>query len=518
MSAKTMTAKEKEALLNEYERRKGERDVEFFIENFVHVEDKDGPELVIPFKLWPGQKDALHMIEANKLNIILKARQLGFSWLAVSYALHGMIYKDGYSVFALSETDDKAKELVRRAVFILRYMPPWLISHKDDNIQSLLKWDSIASLVTISREGGEDSTFKSFPASERAGASFTGNLAILDEWAFQQFDREIWAAIFPTINRPTGGQLIGLSTIKRGSLFEETWLKSEAGENDFARIFLPWNTDPRRDAKWYESTRRNCTGDMKAEYPASVEEAFAVPGGAFFGEFTEHVHVKPKDPIPKYAQRFVSLDYGLDMTAALWYWIDTKGRARVYRELHKTNLIASEAAEEIKKAQGNEHITAYLAPPDLIHQRRNDTGKTIADIFAEYGIYLTETSNNRISGWVCVKELLKPIDERDEQTGEDIHTAMLTIDEGAAPNLKLSLLNVQRNHNDPRDIEWKGAAHDLTHAVDSLRAFAVFWIQPSGAPTEERRAKWEPDIWDDYYNCRTEEERQYMISKFGNPF
>ena len=529
--ARAITTEEKIALLNEYNRRRGEKDAQFFIENFVHVEDKDGPNLVIPFKLWPGQVDALHMIEANKLNIILKARQLGFSWLAVSYALHGMIYKSGYSVLALSETDIKAKELVRRVAFILRYMPELVIKHRGDPGASLLEWDSTASQVTVYRKDGEDSTFQSFPASENAGRGFTGNLVILDEWAFQQFDREIWAALFPTINRPDGGQLIGLSTIKRGSLFEETWLKSESGENDFARIFLPWTTDPRRDAKWYESVKRNFSGDVHAEYPATVEEAFSIPGGSFFSEFAEHIHVKPKEPIPKYAQRFVSLDYGLDMTAAYWYWIDRRGRARIYREIAEgtdfgpghSGWIASDAAEKIKEAQGygtdhEEHITAYLVPPDLIHQRRNDTGKTISDIFAKHGIYLTETSNRHTSGWVCVKELLKPIKEQDEQTGEEINTAILTIDEGVAPNLKASFLNVQRNKNNPNDIEGKGVAHKLTHFVDSLRCFAVYWITPSGEPTEERRAKWSSDMYEDYYNCRTQEGRDYLLGKWGNPF
>ena len=65
-------------------------------------------------------------------------------------------------------------------------------------------------------------------------------MLILDEWAFQTNAREIWLSTYPTINRPTGGKVIGLSTIERGTLFEELYTES----NNFNKIFLPWNADP----------------------------------------------------------------------------------------------------------------------------------------------------------------------------------------------------------------------------------------------------------------------------------
>ena len=35
------------------------KDPVYFAENYCHIEDKDAPELVVPFVLWPGQKKAL---------------------------------------------------------------------------------------------------------------------------------------------------------------------------------------------------------------------------------------------------------------------------------------------------------------------------------------------------------------------------------------------------------------------------------------------------------------------------
>ena len=106
------------------------------------------------------------------------------------------------------------------------------------------------------------------------GRSFTADLIVIDEWAFQQFAREIWASAFPVVNRPEGGRVIGLSTIKRGTLFEEIFT---GRGNGFHKLFLPWSADPRRDKAWYRRTLAALGRDRTLqEYPASVEEALTV--------------------------------------------------------------------------------------------------------------------------------------------------------------------------------------------------------------------------------------------------
>ena len=193
------------SIINEVERELAKRDIEYYTENFVHIEDRDSVELAILFKLWEGQKKALADFHNERLNIVLKARQLGLTWLALAYSSHEMIFNSGYQVVALSKKDDDAKELVRRLVFILRYMPDWLI--REDNKDNInwkgLKWTSTTSSVTIIHPGKEPSVFNSFSAAPDSGRSFTANLVIIDEWAFQQWAREIWTAAYPTINRPT---------------------------------------------------------------------------------------------------------------------------------------------------------------------------------------------------------------------------------------------------------------------------------------------------------------------------
>ena len=316
-------------------------DVCYFIEGFVKIEDRDSVELAIPFKLWEKQKDVLMSFLTERLVQVLKARQLGLTWLALAFSVWNMIFKGGYSVLALSKTENDAKELVRRVVFILRNLPVWMINESE--------YSATALTVTITKNK-DASVFQSFPASQDSGRSFTANLVLLDEWAFQQWAREIWRAAYPSINRPTGGQVIGLSTIERGTLFEDLWLDVK---NGFKKIFLPWNSDPRRTPEWYEATRLAMGDGAMAEYPATEAEAFAIPGGAFFSEFRTNIHIKePLDTIPEWYQRYRTLDYGLDCLACYWIYIDAQGFGRIYKEVHIENLVIGRAAYEILKASG----------------------------------------------------------------------------------------------------------------------------------------------------------------------
>jgi len=462
------------ALLRELQRREAEESTEYFIENFVYIEDRDSQELAIPFSLWQGQKQALGSIIKNRLNIILKARQLGITWLVLAYAVWQLVFKDGYMVVALSRGEEEAKELVRRVGFILKHLPlHWGIDYTPT-----------ASQVTINRPNGEPSVFKSFTAAADSGRSFTANLVILDEWAFQQWAREIWKAAYPTINRPTGGKLIGLSTIERGTLFEDIWQGSKKGENNFNRIFLGWDTDPRRTQAWYEQTKKDIGDDVLSEYPATEEEAFQVPGGAYFPEVKKAIHIQPVEPIMEHWYRYVCIDYGLDMLAAYWLYIDGKGHARVYRELHEPDLIVSAAVERILECNQGDRIYQYIAPPDLWNRNR-DTGKSTAQLFREYGIHLSVASNDFEQGCLNMKEWLKPIAVKNEQTGDEYTTAKLTIDEGAAPELWHSLTNIQKDKR--RTNVYAKEPHNLTHSVDGIRYFCA--SQPRIGKLAEKKSE-----------------------------
>ena len=455
--------------------------VVYWANNYCVIEDKDAPEIIVPFKGWDAQNKALQEFHENRLNLILKARQMGITWIALYYCTHDLIFNVGHTVVALSKTEDDAKELVRRMSVVLENMPEILKGGG-------LTWRSTSTAIYIT-DGKLTSTFKAFPASPSAGRSFTGNILLLDEWAFQEAAEEIWTSAYPTINRPTGGKVIGLSTIKKGTLFESLWIE----DNAFHKIFLSVFSDPRRTQEWYESTAKDLGVKIKQEYPRTAEEALSNLGGSFFGEFDYSKHTCDPFTIPKDWTIYNTLDYGLDMFAHYKVAIDNDNVAYVFHEIYESGLIISEAADRVKLAELDEKEdgsveTWYkprvrLAPPDLWN-RSQESGKSRALLFEENGLSLTQSNNDRQAGWLALKELLK---ERIAPNGERFVRIKIF---RTCKNLIRTLPQILIDEKNPDDCAKD--PHELTHAPDAIRYFAIYWTSPPAPPTE-RRVKYRPD-------------------------
>lgn len=171
----------------------------YFVNTYCKIEDKDAAGLIVPFKLWDKQREALRSIQENRFNIVLKARQLGISWLVIAIAVHTLLFTQGSTVIALSKTENEAKELVRRCGVILSNMGEFIRSQDEKNFDGAT-YRVTATTAEIEFKSGVKSVFRSFPSSPSAARSFTANLIIFDEWAFQMHAEEIWTAGFPTIN------------------------------------------------------------------------------------------------------------------------------------------------------------------------------------------------------------------------------------------------------------------------------------------------------------------------------
>lgn len=479
-------------------------DVVYWANNYCVIEDKDSPEIIIPFRGWEAQNQALRDFATFRLNLILKARQMGITWIALYFCTHDLIFNIGHTVVALSKTEDDAKELVRRMGVVLDNMPEILKGGG-------LTWKMTATSIFIT-DGKLTSTFKAFPASPSAGRSFTGNILLLDEWAFQEAAEEIWTSAYPTINRPTGGKVIGLSTIKKGTLFESLWIE----ENAFHKIFLSVFSDPRRTQEWYESTAKDLGVKVKQEYPRTAEEALSNLGGSFFSEFDYSLHTCEPFKIPEDWTVYNTLDYGLDMFAHYKVAIDNDNVAYVFHEIYESGLIISEAADRVKLAELVEKEDGSvkdwykprlrLAPPDLWN-RSQESGKSRALLFDEHGLELVKSNNDRQAGWLALKELLK---ERTAPNGERYVRLKIF---RTCRHLIRTLPQILIDEKNPDDCAKE--PHELTHAPDALRYFAIYWTQPpeTAAP---KKVKYRPDILQDYMNA-TEEERKLIIKKYGEP-
>ena len=220
--------------------------------------------------------------------------------------------------------------------------------------------------------------------------------------------------------------------------------------------------------EWLDEADKRVFEEMRRRDPERYRVCglgeWGVGGGQFFSEFRSDVHVIPPTALQKGVRIFRAIDYGLDALACLFIAVDSTGRATVFREVYASDLIVSAAAEAIRSASVGLDVYCTFAPPDL-WARQKDSGKSIAMLFSEYGVPLTAADNNRIGGWMALKEWLKVTSSPDG--GGDARMKISRDCENlirCLPALTSDKKRVGDCATEP---------HEVTHLPDALRYFAV---------------------------------------------
>lgn len=225
-----------------------------------------------------------------------------------------------------------------------------------------------------------------------------------------------------------------------------------------------------REDGGYVQMLENLPPDLRAAW---LDGNWDVLAGQYFTEWDRALHVIEPFPLPGEWRRFFTMDYGLDMLAGYWIAVDPQGRAYIYRELYRPGLIISEAAEAIRGLT-DEGVYRYLAPPDLWN-RRQDTGKSVAELFAERGIYLEKAQNERVPGWLGLKEWLRPV--VDERGKRDANLKVFS----TCQNLIRCIPALCHDSKDPNDCATE--PHEVTHGPDALRYFIAGRPTPGPPPS-----------------------------------
>jgi len=260
------------------------------------------------------------------------------------------------------------------------------------------------------------------------------------------------------------------------------WTKTRFWDNEDPNAFRLTTTY--RCNEWLDDSDRALIEHARIHNPDRYKVIglgeYGIPGGVYFDEFRTDIHVINSFPIPSHWRRYRTIDYGLDMLACYWIAVDMNQKAYVYKEKYQSDLIISKAAKAIlEMTNPNENIYQTFAPPDLWN-RRQETGKSAAEIFLDNGLFLTQANNDREQGWLNLKEWLDPYE--DEQ---GITTASLVITKNCT-NLIRTLPQIQKDEKNPNDVATE--PHELTHAPDSIRYFIA------GRPAPAIRLK-KPEVY-----------------------
>lgn len=249
---------ETEELFEEFKRCK--EDPVHFISTYIKVTHP--VRGLVPFKLYPFQRDIISALKENRFNILRKFRQAGCTTIAAAWSLWMVIFQKHKTVVILSKGDAESTEVLDRIKLMYDELPEFLKPGiVEDNKHTLkLKTQSI---------------IKSRPSGKQSGRSLAGSFLIIDEAAFIENIDTIWAAVYPIIS--TGGRAFVLSTVNGiGNWYHDVYQKAIDGQNSFYPIDIKWQDHPEYNYnpdfeflyeemrekgldihKWEETTRRN---------------------------------------------------------------------------------------------------------------------------------------------------------------------------------------------------------------------------------------------------------------------
>lgn len=278
----------------EYYRCKG--DWSYWVRKYVYIYDKVTRRW-IPFDLWPAQLKLGVLMRQNRFLIALKARQVGFTWVALSVILHSFIFHPSIHALFYSKTDKEARELLWfRFKGMYNRLPSWqrhrtVIRSSNSDFQI----GNGSRVTAMSTEGGR---------------SYAATHFLIDEADYIKNIKNVMLSAEPVVEE--SGHLWMISTADKSlpqSMFKRMYKAAkmgavEEGDLEYLPFFTPWWAHPRRDAKWYLAMKRRLyrrDGNYDAlhsEFPSNDAEALSPQqhGKRLRADFVREVYIET-DPI-----------------------------------------------------------------------------------------------------------------------------------------------------------------------------------------------------------------------------
>lgn len=279
----------------ELEWRRCAADERYFIENYVWIPSEDDPRGRTQFSMFDYQAELLNLTRRQRFVIALKARQIGFTTLAMAHALWLVLFKPGANVLIVSRTQDSSNKNLAQARLAYQFLPAWM---KDRGPK--LENDSTKGM-SFSFADGIISYMKASAATASVFAGETASLVVWDEAGLVEpasLQEDVLRTLIPTTE--AGGSFWIISTARGAyNRFAKLYRNAKRGESNFVPFFRPWSVSPfmrcSKDCGWcggqenvktacvtrYDMRRRDFTDEpwkFFAEYPSDDEEAFRESG------------------------------------------------------------------------------------------------------------------------------------------------------------------------------------------------------------------------------------------------
>ena len=371
-------------------------DIIYFLKKYCKIQHP--MKGTIPFQLFPFQETALRDFVAFKLNVVLKARQMGISTLVAGYSLWLMTFHSDKNILVIATKLETAKNLVTKVRMMYQNLPSWLRPTAVEQNKTQIKFSN-------------GSQIKSVSSSPDAARSEGISLLVLDEAAFIRDINEIWTSATPTL--ATGGSCIILSTPAGvGNLFHRLWVESlignerlddrsdpdielykTVGKNMFHPIKLHWKLHPERGQDWRDEQDR-VSGPSEASQECDC--SFLSSGNSVI-DLIRLEEIRQKDV---YEPDSSNIRPGI-WTNDLWIWKPV--------DFHRQYMVVADVARgdgtdfstfHVMDIETCEQVAEYKSQPDT-----HTFAHLLAAIGTEYNNALIVVENNNV-GWATLQELI----------------------------------------------------------------------------------------------------------------
>jgi hypothetical protein len=238
-----------------------------FIEDMLTIIDKKGN--VVPFNLNPIQRRFIEV--ATGRDIILKARQQGFSSLILGSFAKDFIFKENSLSVVIADISDNSQDLLSRVKHFIK-------AYEEKNQTKIpLKYNSkyeLQNAITNSRYiiGTAENT--------EFGRSKTITNLHMSEAAFYKHFRKLHASAGTAL--VPNGRFVIETTANGFNEFKEFWDESVLGETGFTPHFFP--AEDFYSQEFLDEERKRLGRLYEQEYPSSALEAFITSGELYFDQ------------------------------------------------------------------------------------------------------------------------------------------------------------------------------------------------------------------------------------------